>query len=110
MKIAYRSSENQDFSQSYNLKVGMCLTARVNNNREPVMYNYGHHLPYADFCYIVYKIDDNLIYLIDTAHNNQWDIKKEHLDTCELVMEFHGCHDHIDCSYINDVLSFDDKE
>lgn len=100
--IAKRYSAQEDFNSLIPLKIGMCLTSRVNDDQEIIE---PRTLPYPDFVYIVEKIKENTIILIDTAHNNTWDIPYSDLDGCELVQEFHkNVHD-VDCEFINRVLS-----
>lgn len=104
-KILKRDSDNDDGS-IISLKVGMCLTAKTNDGKVILSKNGGGHpLPYPDFAYIVMEIRHNRIDLVDTSHNNQWNITSEDLSECELVGEFHYCNNQIDCEFINRALS-----
>jgi hypothetical protein len=103
--IARRASPRETFDNYVQLRVGMCITARINEDREIITKGNGHALSYPNFVYVVGKIDGDRIVLIDTAHNNTWKINQEELAECEVVDEFHpNCND-IDCEFINRVLT-----
>lgn len=105
MKIAKRSSRNEHFDNLVSLKIGMCLTARIDEDMNVINNNHGHSLPYPHFVYIVSKITNDTITLIDTSHNNKWTIKEEGLIDCELVCEdVHSNCNQVDCEFINRVL------
>jgi hypothetical protein len=108
MKIAKRSSTNQNFSRMVTLKVGMCLTARVDEDKK-IIVEHSHVLPFPHFVYIVEKIKETEVVLIDTSHNNTWKINEAGLSQCELVSEdVHSNWDQVDCEFINRVLSSDE--
>lgn len=100
MEICYRYSASEDFNRKVKLKPGMCITSRINDNFEFV----GKSLPYPDFVFIVESIDGDVVSLIDTQYNNEWEITEDDLSECELVSEFHPNKDRIDCEYINRIL------
>lgn len=104
IKIAIRATNSGDFTSFAPLRVGMCITTRVNLDYEPIT---NFSLPFHDFVYIVTRFDKSFVYLVDTSHNNTTSISVKDLETCELVSEFHKNNLQVDCDHINRVLSGD---
>jgi len=101
--VCHRYTDEDDFTNLILLRVGMCITGRVNSDNAKLAADCD--LPYPDFVYVVCKIKNNSVLLIDTAHNNSWDLDISVLSSCELVQEFHRNVDHVDCEYINRALT-----
>lgn len=108
MQISKRNYKNDNFNNLYELKIGMCITGRINEENQIIYNGLGHSLPYPQFVYIVAKIEPNKILLIDTSHNNRWEIKEDGLLQCELVVEdIHSNVNEVDCEFINRALCND---
>lgn len=102
LKIVSRdSNSNNSFESLVPLKVGMCITTRVDEDYNPPQ---NFPLPFHHFVYIVTDFNQETVFLVDTSHNNTTTINAQELEQCELVAEFHKNNLNIDCDHINQVL------